>query len=55
MIISRTPFRISFFGVGTDYPAWYRKHSGAVLGADRGSGGTGDRDKAQHKRRTIPP
>jgi D-glycero-alpha-D-manno-heptose-7-phosphate kinase len=31
MIISRTPFRISFFGGGTDYPAWYRKHSGAVL------------------------
>ena len=23
MIISRTPFRISFFGGGTDYPAWY--------------------------------
>jgi D-glycero-alpha-D-manno-heptose-7-phosphate kinase len=31
MIISRTPFRISFFGGGTDYPAWYRKHGGAVL------------------------
>ncbi len=31
MIISRTPFRISFFGGGTDYPAWYRRHSGAVL------------------------
>lgn len=31
MIISRTPFRISFFGGGTDYPAWYRKHDGAVL------------------------
>ena len=31
MIISRTPFRLSFFGGGTDYPAWYRKHSGAVL------------------------
>ena len=31
MIISRTPFRISFFGGGTDYPAWYRKHQGAVL------------------------
>lgn len=31
MIISRTPFRISFFGGGTDYPAWFRKHSGAVL------------------------
>ncbi|MFH1771953.1 MAG: kinase [Candidatus Omnitrophota bacterium] len=31
MIISRTPFRISFFGGGTDYPIWYRKHGGAVL------------------------
>ena len=31
MIISRTPFRISFFGGGTDYPAWYEKHGGAVL------------------------
>jgi D-glycero-alpha-D-manno-heptose-7-phosphate kinase len=32
MIISRTPFRISFFGGGTDYPAWYRAHGGSVLG-----------------------
>ena len=31
MIISRTPFRISFFGGGTDYPAWYRIHGGSVL------------------------
>lgn len=31
MVISRTPFRISFFGGGTDYPAWYRKHGGSVL------------------------
>jgi D-glycero-alpha-D-manno-heptose-7-phosphate kinase len=31
MIISRTPFRISFFGGGTDYPDWYTKHGGAVL------------------------
>ncbi len=31
MIISRTPFRISFFGGGTDYPAWYKDNSGAVL------------------------
>jgi D-glycero-alpha-D-manno-heptose-7-phosphate kinase len=31
MIICRTPFRISFFGGGTDYPAWYRTHGGAVL------------------------
>lgn len=31
MIISRTPYRISFFGGGTDYPGWYMKHGGAVL------------------------
>lgn len=31
MIISRTPYRISFFGGGTDYPGWYHKHGGAVL------------------------
>ncbi|MCX5667173.1 MAG: kinase [Candidatus Omnitrophica bacterium] len=31
MIISRTPFRISFFGGGTDYPAWYKKNDGLVL------------------------
>ncbi len=31
MIISRTPFRISFFGGGTDYPEWYLKEGGAVL------------------------
>jgi len=31
MIISRAPFRISFFGGGTDYPAWYNEHRGAVL------------------------
>jgi D-glycero-alpha-D-manno-heptose-7-phosphate kinase len=33
MFISRTPYRISFFGGGTDYPEWYRVHGGAVLGA----------------------
>ena len=31
MIISKTPFRISFFGGGTDYPAWYSENPGAVL------------------------
>jgi len=31
MIISRTPFRISFFGGGTDYPEWFAQHGGAVL------------------------
>ena len=33
MIICRTPYRISFFGGGTDYPGWYRQHGGAVLAA----------------------
>jgi D-glycero-alpha-D-manno-heptose-7-phosphate kinase len=31
MIISRTPFRVSFFGGGTDYPAWFEEHGGAAL------------------------
>lgn len=31
MIITRTPYRISFFGGGTDYPSWYLEHGGAVL------------------------
>jgi D-glycero-alpha-D-manno-heptose-7-phosphate kinase len=32
MIIRRTPFRVSLFGGGTDYPDWVREHGGAVLG-----------------------
>jgi D-glycero-alpha-D-manno-heptose-7-phosphate kinase len=31
MVISRTPYRISFFGGGTDYPGWFRENGGAVL------------------------
>lgn len=31
MIVTRTPFRVSFFGGGTDYPPWFRKNGGAVL------------------------
>lgn len=31
MIISRTPYRISFLGGGTDYPSWYLEHDGSVL------------------------
>lgn len=31
MIITRTPFRISFFGGGTDFPEWFKSHGGAVL------------------------
>jgi len=31
LIISKTPYRISFFGGGTDFPVWYRQHGGSVL------------------------
>ena len=31
MIITRTPFRVSFFGGGTDYPGWFRENGGAVV------------------------
>jgi D-glycero-alpha-D-manno-heptose-7-phosphate kinase len=31
MIISRTPFRVSFFGGGTDYNGWFNENHGAVL------------------------
>ena len=31
MIISKTPFRISLFGGGTDYPEWYHENGGSVL------------------------
>lgn len=31
MIITKTPYRISFFGGGSDYPSWYKENSGQVL------------------------
>lgn len=31
MIITKTPFRMSFFGGGTDFPDFYEQHGGAVL------------------------
>lgn len=31
MIISRTPYRLSLFGGGTDFPAWYLRHGGSVV------------------------
>ncbi|MCW9035109.1 MAG: kinase [Rhodospirillales bacterium] len=31
MIISRAPFRVSFFGGGTDYPTWFQENGGQVL------------------------
>jgi D-glycero-alpha-D-manno-heptose-7-phosphate kinase len=32
VIVTKTPFRVSFFGGGTDYPAYFERHGGAVLG-----------------------
>lgn len=31
MIVVKTPHRISLFGGGTDYPAWFQKHGGEVI------------------------
>ncbi len=31
MIITRTPFRMSFFGGGTDFPEFYNEHGGSVI------------------------
>ena len=31
LIVARAPYRISFFGGGTDYPDWYREEGGQVL------------------------
>ena len=31
MIISKTPYRISFFGGGSDYPDWYLQNGGRVI------------------------
>jgi len=48
MIISKTPYRISFFGGGTDYPAWYKKNGGEVI--------SGTIDKYIYiSCRTLPP
>ncbi|RYG99128.1 MAG: GHMP kinase [Alphaproteobacteria bacterium] len=32
LITSRTPLRVSFFGGGTDYPEYFQRYTGAVLG-----------------------
>jgi len=32
MIISRSPYRVSLFGGGTDYPSYYKQYSGIVVG-----------------------
>ena len=31
MVITQTPFRMSFFGGGTDFPDYYKEYGGAVL------------------------
>lgn len=31
MIITQTPFRMSFFGGGTDYPEFYKEYGGSVM------------------------
>lgn len=33
MVITQTPFRMSFFGGGTDFEEFYREHGGAVISA----------------------
>ena len=33
MIITKTPFRMSFFGGGTDLESFFRRYGGAVLSA----------------------
>lgn len=33
MIVVRAPYRVSFFGGGTDYPSWFERYGGAVISA----------------------
>ena len=33
LVVTRSPFRVSFFGGGTDLPSYFTRHRGAVLGA----------------------
>ncbi|WP_127717821.1 kinase [Halobacteriovorax sp. HLS] len=33
MIISKTPFRLSFFGGGTDYNSWFEENGGLIIGS----------------------
>lgn len=33
MIITKTPYRLSLFGGGTDYPAWFNKHPSKCVSA----------------------
>ena len=36
MIITRTPYRLSFFGGGTDYNPWFEENGGLVLAVGLG-------------------
>ena len=31
MVITKTPYRVSFFGGGTDFPLWFRENGGSVI------------------------
>jgi galactokinase/mevalonate kinase-like predicted kinase len=31
MIITKTPFRVSFFGGGTDYSQWFKENGGLII------------------------
>ncbi len=31
MIITRTPYRVSFFGGGSDYPRWFERFGGQII------------------------
>lgn len=31
MVITKTPYRVSLFGGGTDFPQWYKDHPGKVI------------------------
>ena len=48
MIISKTPYRISFFGGGSDYPSWFNKYGGSVLST------TIDKHKISGKLLSVP-
>jgi D-glycero-alpha-D-manno-heptose-7-phosphate kinase len=33
IVIAKSPLRVSFFGGGTDYPAYFERYDGCVLGS----------------------
>ena len=46
MIISRTPFRVSFFGGGTDYNGWFQEPAVTAVLASAVDGRLSDEDAA---------